>query len=107
MLALFMHVCARLYKIWEMLKRSQKHEPRADTSRVDSLACKPSADLFITTIRFCFTLNGFTNVRRIKWQRKDVLQQCSGEAAMSGTVARASREGLSAEPCCLGLLCSD
>ena len=43
------------------LKRSQKHEPRADTSRVDSLACKPSADLFITTIRFCFTLHGFTN----------------------------------------------
>lgn len=32
-----------------------------------------------------------------------VLQQCSGEAAMSGTVARASREGLSAAPCCLGV----
>ena len=67
MLALFVHVCARIYKIWEMLKRSLKHEPGADSVRVDSLACKPSV-CFFSSRRSVFdshSLNGFANVQRM------------------------------------------
>ena len=107
-LALFVHVCACLCEALQNLGYAQKIL-KAWTScwhvagRFACLQTIGEFNLFITTIRFCLTLNGFTNVHRIKWQRKDVLQQCSGEAAMSGTVARASREGLSAAPCCLGV----